>query len=224
MGISKVRLQFKLTRWKVCFAVVTLIICSSVSALVNHYKYKPVSEISSEITSKSTGDFFCVFGQPDCPKQSKTAAPTQTTESAEPKISPQSTNITEPSASTQSQSNCKWEEIPYKTTYQDATYLKKGETQEGGGHNGFITYCGNEKPFIVNPVDKIIYVGTGLTDAEIQQQQIAAQQELDARQAQWNRDYASAYQSCLSSLPNNYPSRESFCADQASQQVGSYPR
>lgn len=209
--ISKVRVPFKITRWTALIAVLVLLICAGASALVLQQDEKqnstaPTSEMTSPASQTSNGE----------PLNSSS----QTTQPA----STQSSSNSKPSASSQSQSDCKREEIPYKTTYQNVTYLKKGQTQESGGYNGFMSYCGSEEPFVAKPVDKIVYVGTAPTDEEIEQQRIAAQVELEAKQMQWNRDYASAYQSCLSSLPNNYPSKESFCAGQASQQVGPYPR
>lgn len=138
--------------------------------------------------------------------------------------SSQQTPVAQPNKSAPSQPSCVKSEIPYKTTYQDAPYLQKGQTNESDGANGFILDCHDGKPIVVNPVDKHVYVGTAPTDAEIQQQQIAAQQALDAKQMQWNLTVASAYQSCRSSLPSNYPSRDSFCMQQAEAQAGTYPR
>lgn len=209
---------WSLTHLTILLTILVVALCAGASALViQHVSNKPVQKLSSNITSTANGSTICVLGQPNCQPPSNTLTPSQST-------TPQSTDSTKPSTSAQSQSNCVRNEIPYRTTYQDVTYLKKGQTQESGGYNGFMSYCGSEEPFVAKPVDKIVYVGTAPTDEEIEQQRIAAQVELEAKQMQWNRDYASAYQSCLSSLPNNYPSKESFCAGQASQQVGPYPR
>lgn len=104
------------------------------------------------------------------------------------------------------------------------SYLKKGQTQESGGHNGSLLDCGDGNPTILNPVDKTIYVGTGLTDAEIEQQKIAAQQEYDRQYMLWVQKRTNAYQSCMGSLPQNYPNKESYCTSQASQQAGPPPK
>lgn len=129
----------------------------------------------------------------------------------------------------QSNQTCTRGEIPYKTTYQHVSHLQAGQTQEVGGHNGSWLDCGNGKPIIISPVDKIVYVGAGLTDEEKQQQQIAEQQEYESRLHQWNMAYSKAYQSCMSSVPQNgsnpagYSSWASFCQSQAYSMVGSAP-
>lgn len=140
---------------------------------------------------------------------------------------PGTPNHQQPTSTTQSsrgQSGCRREEIPYKTTYQNVSHLKKGQTQESGGRNGSLLDCGDGHPVVSSPVDKIVYVGTGLTDEEIQQQQIAAQQEYDKKYMQWVQTRNNAYQSCMNSLPSGYPSKESFCNNQASQQAGPPPK
>lgn len=57
---------------------------------------------------------------------------------------------------------CKLIDIPYKTIFQNVSWLKVGEIQEVSGYNGFRFSCSNEARDIVsNPLDKIIYRGTG---------------------------------------------------------------
>jgi len=135
---------------------------------------------------------------------------------------PQQQTGTQPAATSSNQTDCKRTEIPYKTTYQNVSYLQKGQTRDSGsGANGFIYDCGIGKPVIVNPVDKTVYVGTGLTDEEIAQQKI---EEYDIKYSQWFATYNNAYQRCIKSLRSYQDQVKDFCKDQASQQAGLPPQ
>lgn len=147
-----------------------------------------------------------------------------TTNAQTDNLNQQQQSGTQPNTSSGNQSDCKREVIPYKTTYQNVSYLQKGQTSEAGGHNGSSLDCGDGNPIILKPVDKTVYVGTGLTDAEIEQQRVAAQQEYDRQYMQWVQTRNNAYQSCMNSLPSSYPSRESYCTNYASQQAGPPPK
>lgn len=225
--VGKIRLPFIITRWTVFLAVPVLILCVGASALVmRHISNKPVPKTSTNISSNSDGSLFCFSGKPNCPLPSNTSTPTQST--SPQSTPPQSNNSTKSGTSAQSNPGCVHKEIPYKTIYEDASYLQKGQTKVSDGANGFILDCGDGKPVVANPVNKTIYVGTAPTDEEVQQQQIAAQQALDAKQHQWDITYSNAYQSCMTSLSPQIAAglgdwAKSTCSDRASQQAGPKP-
>ena len=58
--------------------------------------------------------------------------------------------------------NCSIVDIPYKTVYQDVTWLYVGQTQDGYGANGFKYVCADgTTTSSFQPFDKVIYRGTG---------------------------------------------------------------
>jgi hypothetical protein len=216
-----------ITRLTILLTILAVALCAGASALVIQYiSNKPVPKTSSNPTSNSDGSLLCFSGQPSCPLPSNTSTPTQST--SPQSTPPQSNNSTKSGTSAQSNPGCVHKEIPYKTIYEDASYLQKGQTKVSDGANGFILDCGDGKPVVANPVNKTIYVGTAPTDEEVQQQQIAAQQALDAKQHQWDITYSNAYQSCMTSLSPQIAAglgdwAKSTCSDRASQQAGPKP-
>ena len=95
--ISKIKLPFKLTRWTIFFAVLALIFCAGVSALViQHIHNKPVANVSSNSSSKSSDGTIkfddssadatlCFEGEANCPQlRGSSNAPIKKTTTAEP--------------------------------------------------------------------------------------------------------------------------------------------
>jgi hypothetical protein len=57
--------------------------------------------------------------------------------------------------------NCRMVDIPYKTIYEDVSWLYVGETQEGTGVDGFKYICTDGSVSAsINPMNKTIYRGT----------------------------------------------------------------
>lgn len=97
--------------------------------------------------------------QPTYKPKTQATTPTQSTtrSSSENSATPSQPPATRPAAT----DDCKTTDIPYKTIYKDVSYLDAGQTQESGGHNGQSYYCQHwASPMTVDPVDKIVYVGT----------------------------------------------------------------
>lgn len=117
--------------------------------------------------------------------------------------------------------NCTQKEIAHGTVYLHVDYLQKGQTDVKPGQNGMSRDCGGEDTVVISPIDRIVYVGTGLTDEEIAQQK---QSEYDKRYMLWVQARNTAYQHCMNGMPADYPLRESFCTTQASQQAGQPPQ
>jgi hypothetical protein len=71
---------------------------------------------------------------------------------------------------------CTQQAIPYKTIYEDAPTLQKGQTRTSGGYDGLIIHCpATGKSINQPPVDKVISVGSYMPQTG------PAQQELQAR-------------------------------------------
>lgn len=67
-------------------------------------------------------------------------------------------------------SSCTRFEIPYKTVYEDASWLDIGQTSEGTGFNGFKYVCtGGTADIVVNPIDKKVYRGTAQRSPSVPQ-------------------------------------------------------
>lgn len=205
---------FKFSRLSI-LSVLLMIFIVSILLSVDHYKY--FLDLTSPVEITNTTDSHKEPALNNIPQEDNIS---------ESITDPSSQFSSQPNTSrgTDNQSICVRKEIPYLTKYVDVSYLQKGQTSEAGGMNGTSLDCGDGKPIILKPVDKTVYVGTGLTDAEIEQQQIAAQQEYDKQYMDWVRKRASAYKTCMSSLPLDYPSKESFCEYQSAQQAGPPPQ
>lgn len=213
---SKIKLPFSFAHRIAYFAMVLLMFCAGAGALVIQHKHSKLQHATSSPTNTGNN---CPLTSSGCPnnQSSRTSTPTIQTP-------PQKQSVPQSNTTSQNQSDCSRKVIPYKTTYQNVSYLQKGQTQEAGGVDGSSLDCGDGKPIILNPVDKTVYVGAGLTNEEIQQQKAAAQQEYDQQYMQWLLIRDNAYQSCLNSLPGSYPSRENFCTSQAAKQAGTSPK
>lgn len=122
------------------------------------------------------------------------------------------------------QQSCTQTELPYKTVQLYVSRLQKGTFEEKPGRNGLSLDCGDGSPVVTSPIDQIIYVGTGLTDAEIEQQRIDAMNEYDRKYMLWTQTRATAYQHCMNGMAPDYPYKESFCTSQANQQAGPPPQ
>ena len=57
--------------------------------------------------------------------------------------------------------DCTLSTLPYTTTEQDVTWLPAGQTETQGGMNGSALFCKGKTPSIAQPINKIVYVGTG---------------------------------------------------------------
>ena len=118
--ISKIGLPFKFTRWTIFYAVLALIFCAGVSALViQHNLNKPIHIITSP--TSNTEDNNCMLSSSGCPNSGSlsTSTPNSNNTPTQPAQSSNPSTTTKPSPnSTQQDSNgC----TPGTDSYQQCT-------------------------------------------------------------------------------------------------------
>lgn len=113
---------------------------------------------------------------------------------------------------------CKTSAIPFKIEYQNASYLQRGIQQVvSQGANGIILSCPGEDDIKSGPVDQLILIGTGKTDAEIQAEKDAEAASLQQAQAEKENERLSNIRNCVSQLiaQGRQPaSAQSYCEAQ----------
>lgn len=128
------------------------------------------------------------------------------------------------------QAGCDSVPIPYKTVYKYVADLDPGQTKESGGYGGFTYTCADGVPTTIQPVDKIVFVGTGMTEEERQQQEEEAQQIQETELEYWTNVYTNVFQKCMlgtptdGSTPIGYASWQAYCQVQADYQAGPKPQ
>ncbi len=102
-------------------------------------------------------------------------------------------------ANTPTPAGCKKTSVPFKTEYQNASYLPKGTQQIASqGMNGFTLSCPGSSDITSSGVNQLVLVGTGKTAAEIQAekdtQEVSNQQAEDARTQRYYINFANCVQ------------------------------
>jgi len=182
---SKFRAPFKPIETAIILGVILLGISG---ILYQKHEQKVHEQLDIAPASSQSSDNDCLLNGSSCPSISNSntpssAQPTQTTTPSTP------STTTEPANNT-SGANCTQTELPPTTTYQDDSSLPSGQTKTVGGFPGLEYKCNGSPTKIVQPVNTIIYVGTGT----------GASTTTEQPQTSTNQGSTEQYEQCVQSL------------------------
>lgn len=96
---------------------------------------------------------------------------------------------------------CRKSAIPFKTEYQNTTTMQKGTKKVASqGRDGYTLSCQGTSDITLAPVDQLVFIGTGQTDAEVQAEKDAAEVKRQQEQAEKQNERWRNIRNCVSQL------------------------